>query len=187
MNGLGDCVFGSWSPTIGDPTFVGWFTVFFYLLAGILSAGLFVRQSGRQRAFWLILATLLLLLAINKQLDLQSALTATGRCLSQAQGWYEDRRAIQLVFILAVVGISFVLAIVVSWMMRREFRHIWPALIGLSFLLAFVVIRAAGFHHFDRLIGSQIGSVRVNWILELGGIALIIANAAYLLLQKGRG
>jgi hypothetical protein len=46
-------------------------------------------------------------------------------------------------------------------------------------LLTFIAIRAASFHHFDRFIGHEVGGVRMNWILELGGISLIAANAAW--------
>ncbi|MDB5657901.1 MAG: isopropylmalate isomerase large subunit [Cypionkella sp.] len=37
----------------------------------------------------------MLILAVNKQLDLQSALAATGRCIAQFQGWYRARRDVQ--------------------------------------------------------------------------------------------
>ena len=38
-------------------------------------------------------------------------------------------------------------------------------------LVSFVLIRAASFHHVDLLLRA--GPVRLNWVLELGGIGLI--------------
>lgn len=165
---------------------MGWATVAFYFVASVVSLGVFFKKSGRQRAFWLILSVLLFLLAINKELDLQSALTAAGRCLAQAQGWYEDRQSVQILFILVIIGLSILIGLTLAWAMRREFKDIWLALLGLAFLLAFVAIRAAGFHHFDRFIGYEFGNLRVNWILELGGIGMILANAVVLLLRRRR-
>lgn len=182
-----NCVLADWSPTLGDPTVMGWVTVAGYLLATVLAVVVFVRQSGRQRVFWLGLSCLLLALAINKQLDLQSALTAAGRCLAKAQGWYDQRQAVQLQFILIIAGTSLVAACIIAWLMRRELIHIWLGLLGLTILLAFIVIRAAGFHHFDAFIGFQIGGIRMNWILELGGIAAISFNALHLLLRGRKG
>jgi len=40
-----------------------------------------------------------LALGINKQLDLQTALTEAGRVLARYQGWYEQRQFVQLVVI----------------------------------------------------------------------------------------
>ena len=179
------CISARWSPEIGDPTIMGWVTVACYFVAGVVAALVFSRQSGRQRVFWLALAVILFALTINKQLDLQSALTAAGRCMAKLQGWYAERKTFQIKFILWIIGASVGTMIFLTWVMRRDLAQMWLALAGLLFLLTFVAIRAAGFHHFDQFIGYKIGSVRMNWILELGGIAMIAANGLYLLLRKG--
>ena len=181
------CVSATWSPTIGDPSVMGWVTVVAYVAAGGLAALACRGRSGRRRAFWLVLAVILLALALNKQLDLQSALTATGRCLAKAEGWYARRRPVQVAFIVFVIATGLLVAAILFRTMRRDLREVWLALIGIVFLLAFIAIRAAGFHHFDRVIGHAVGGVRVNWILELGGIAMIATNAAHLLLRRRTG
>jgi FtsH-binding integral membrane protein len=180
---LVNCVFTSWSPTLGDPTVMGWVTVVCYLAATVLSAFTSYSLIGRQRVFWLGLTVLLLALAINKQLDLQSALTEAGRCLAKAQRWYEERQSVQVKFIFWVMATSLVAALLSAWVMRHDLGKIWLALVGLAFLVAFIAVRAAGFHHFDRFIGFAFGSIRMNWVLELGGIAAIIGNALFLLLR----
>ena len=180
------CVSASWSPTIGDPGVMGWVTVAAYLAAALLALQVCFGLAGRQRVFWLGLSIILLALAVNKQLDLQTALTEAGRCLARAQGWYDNRRTVQVDFILFIMAASVVMAVSFFWIMRRSIGDTWLALTGLAFLLAFIPVRAAGFHHFDRLIGYQIGAVRMNWIMELGGIAMISANALYLLLRWPR-
>lgn len=184
LSDLADCVFMTWSPQIGDPTAMGWATVALYLATGGLAALVARRQYGRQRIFWLGLAVLLFALTINKQLDLQSALTAAGRCMAKAQGWYAERQSFQIKFIFTMIGASLLAAVLLIWAMRRDLADISFALIGLVFLLAFIAVRAAGFHHFDRFIGYEFASVRMNWVIELGGIAMIATNGLYLLLRK---
>ena len=49
---------------------------------------------------WFGLSILLLVLGINKQLDLQTLLTALGREIAQENGLYESRREIQLIFVI---------------------------------------------------------------------------------------
>ena len=183
---LVNCVFGMWSPTLGDPTAMGWVTVVCYLAAAVLAVFVFFWQTGRQRIFWLGLAIFLVALAVNKQLDLQSALTAAGRCMAQAQGWYEERRSVQVIFIVAIICFSFSVAVSSAWLLRRDLTEIWLALVGLAFLAAFIAVRAAGFHHFDQFIDVEFGSVRMNWALELGGIFAVIINALYLLLRGNK-
>jgi hypothetical protein len=56
-------------------------------------------------------------------------------------------------------------------------RRICLALLGLGAITLFVLIRAVGFHHIDRLIGARVAVLRVNWLLELGGIGLFILGA----------
>ncbi len=185
LNELVTCVFEFWSPKIGDPTAIGWLTVAVYALTAILAMVVFARQRGRQRIFWFGVCIMLFALAINKQLDLQSAVTAAGRCLAQAQGWYEDRQAIQIIFIISFVVTSLVLGLLLAWALRRHIGRIWLALIGVALLVGFVAVRAAGFHHFDRFIGYEFANIRMNWVMELGGITLIAINAL-LLLRKRR-
>lgn len=176
------CINTRWSPKVGDPTGLGWATVGCYAVAAFLAMCAAIREhDGGERVFWAILVLALAALAINKQLDLQSALTATGRCISQFQGWYEDRRGFQARFILGLLGACAVLTVFLFWRMRRRLAANWLALLGFSFLIAFVAIRAVGFHHFDEIIQTKVVDIRVNWILELGGIAMIALNALWLL------
>ena len=176
------CFDDRWSPTIGDPSIMGWVTVAAYGVTALLTARLALGRPGQpERVFWLMLALILAAMTVNKQLDLQSALTAFARCLSKAQGWYENRKWVQTGFILGLLGASIVFLVGLGLMMRRHLRRTWCAVLGLVFLTGFVAIRAVGFHHFDVLIKSDFSGIRINWLLELGGIGLILANVLVLL------
>jgi len=164
-------------PGIGDPTFVGWLTVAAYFGTAALCGLVAVRGRGRARWLWWSLALLLVVLGINKQLDLQSWFTAVGRAISRAQGWYGLRRMLQFWFIVAVAGAFGALLLLAVWILRAEMRRYWPALLGMSGLLGFVLVRAASFHHVDLLINRRVIGVRINWLLELGAIGLVFAAA----------
>src|SRR5687768_5262697 len=84
-----------WHPGIGDPTFMGWVTVAMYFLAALLCARAAFALPPRslksqERVFWFFLCVVLLFLGVNKQLDLQTWLTLTGKRVAIAQGWYEQ-------------------------------------------------------------------------------------------------
>ncbi len=163
---------------------MGWLTVLVYLAAGLASlraARGLEREgtAGRERRFWWIAGGLMLFLAVNKQLDLQSLLTMIARCHASLHGWYDARRGLQRAFIYAVAGGGVVVLALLALMLRGILRRVWPALAGLGFVSAFVVIRAASFHHMDGLIGATALGLRVNWLLELPGPLLVLGVALH--------
>ncbi len=172
-----------WSAGLGDPHPMGWITVGVYALAAVLSArratlGPFAPDSRkRERLFWALAAILLGLLAINKQLDLQTLLTEIGRCAARAQGWYENRQVVQRWFILGVIVSGTLLVGFLALLMRRTLRRTGLAILGLGLVFTFVAVRAAGFHHVDILIGTEVAGLRMNWLLEMPGPALVAVAA----------
>ncbi|MBB3693409.1 isopropylmalate isomerase [Sphingomonas sp. BK580] len=177
-----------WHPQIGDPTAIGWITVLAYPVAALLCAAAQRRDGAgpRPRFFWLWLAVLLVLLGINKQLDLQSLFTQVLRDRAKAHGWYERRREFQALFIFVIAGIGAALLAALPYVMRHQPRARNIALAGLVFLYGFILVRASSFHHVDWALSQTILCVRLNWILELGGI-LIAAAGAMTVSQNPRG
>ena len=174
---------GSWSPTIGDPSLRGWLTVAAY---GVAAAACW-RAAGRERRaeparaglelLWRILAAALVLLGFNKQLDLQSAVTELGRILAHGQGWYEQRRTVQIAFIAVVcasgaLGVAYLL-----YLARGAHGGVRWALLGTLLLVTFIAVRAASFHRVDLFLGLRHAGVTLNFALEVGGILLILAGA----------
>jgi hypothetical protein len=172
-----------WEPGIGDPTFMGWFTVAAYFATGLLCgcAAWAARPTEGKRwstvLFWAGAALFLFGLGINKQLDLQTWFTLTGKNLALRQGWYEDRRAYQALFIAFVLLAGMAVMAGLVRLTRGNFRQLRLALLGLAFLGCFIVVRAASFHNVDQMLGFRIGGAKVNWILELGGTAAVALSA----------
>jgi hypothetical protein len=167
---------GQWSPQIGDPSFMGWFTVASYFACALFSAIIVLinRKADRQFFFfWGMISLLMILLGVNKQLGLQSLVTEIGRQIARAQGWMDHRRIVQLWFI--VVFGSAAIAIFAWFVIKMKdfFKRFSLAFVGLFFLLSFIIVRACSFHHFDEVLGFRFFELKVNWLLELPGIYLI--------------
>lgn len=175
---------GSWLPGIGDPTVGGWLTVAAYLAAA-WSCWRLVSPAGLQRQpmpaadrrFWWLLAAAMLFFGINKQLDLQTAVTEIGRAVAKSGGWYEQRHRVQIAFIAVVAALGAAGLGALLWVSRPLTRGRALALGGLCFLGSFIVIRAASFHHVDLLIHDDFFGLRWNWIIELSAIGMLAAGA----------
>ena len=121
----------NWSPGIGDPTVGGWITVVLYFLAAV-SCWVIARKldhDTQERRIWWSISILFLALGINKQLDLQTALTEAGRVLANFQGWYAKRRLVQLGFIV-LVAIFCMIATITLLIWARD--HAAPDLVCLN-------------------------------------------------------
>jgi len=182
-----------WRPGIGDPTFVGWLTVAAYVVAASLAARAFAtarraevrfsvsepgvaRDQRSMKHLWLLITITMVLLGLNKQLDLQTLLIQAVRDRAYANGWYNDRRRYQVDFILVISAAAVLFGIGLSLRLRRVLRRVIVAVAGLGMLVVFVLIRASSFHYVDRAL-SMGGRFRVNAIVELSGIGLIIGAA----------
>jgi len=169
-----------WRPTIGDPSFMGWFTVAAYAVGAALAAMAGWRPvddegelQGRRNWLWLAVAALMACLCVNKQLDLQSLFTDIGRVVARHQGWYDQRRDFQRWFVLAVLAGAGVFAGFFLWRCREFWLRHKLLTAGLLFLLTFIVVRAISFHHFDVILRTRVFGVRMNWAFELTGICLV--------------
>ncbi|MEM1354422.1 MAG: hypothetical protein AAGH88_06010 [Planctomycetota bacterium] len=172
-----------WAIGIGDPSVFGWATVAAYLLAALLCllawrhANAAYPGHARLRLFLGSTTLLMLALAINKQLDLQTFITQTGKDLAKVQGWYDQRRAAQRSFVFGVAGAGALAMLLALFLLRGLLGRVGVIMLGLCVTLSFVVVRAASFHHVDHLIGMELVGVRVNVILELGGIMMVCLGA----------
>lgn len=182
---------GEWKPGIGDPTIQGWTITILYFVAVALCVWAALRAYFRHRRgagglnhvyFWAGLGLLLLLLGINKQLDLQTWLWWTGRRLAHEEGWYDARRWVQGFFILCITTGGAAMVTGFAWLSRGAAHHHKLALAGAVFVAGFVIIRAASFHHVDALLDIDLGAIDLNALLELPGIVCVILSAAYSLL-----
>lgn len=170
-------IFGKihWVPDIGDPTIIGWLTVAVYFTVSLicLKAAFTTKNDKSTKTFWIFLTIFLVFLGINKQLDLQTLFTLIGKNLAIEQGWYKDRRIIQVGFIVLLGLVGTIGLIYLFKKYKNTASEVKTALAGCIVLFSFILIRASSFHHMDILINFEIRGVKMNWILELGGLTII--------------
>lgn len=177
---MNDGWIGAWSPGIGDPTLGGWITVALYAWTAWMCHRVLRRNhqqrltaSPNERIIWRLLFVGTIALGINKQLDLQSAMTEAARMLAVEQGWYDNRRQFQEAFIAAVpvVGLTMLMAMTyLVW--QAPAPTLWTCA-GATGLLMFVAIRASSFHHVDEMLGWRLAGMRLNWLLEMGSLLVM--------------
>lgn len=188
---------GHWSPGIGDPNAAGFITVALYVAAAMTClwvARRIRREEGaaplNRREFWVWCGSSILLwfLGANKQLDLQTAFTEIGRILARREGWYAQRAHFQNGFIALLSGGGVLSASTLLVLLRRVSRHAKVAALGMCAIGVFVLIRASSFHKVDAFLGERLINMRMNWILEMGGISIVLlAGLGRLRILKARG
>jgi hypothetical protein len=147
-----------------------------------------MRPVVTKREFWAwsVFSVLLWLLAVNKQLDFQTALTEIGRMLARKQGWYWHRAHVQKAFIGALCGFG-LLCVIASWIALCGLGSaVKVAALGICCIGVFVLVRASSFHRVDAFLGHRLVHLRMNWLLEMGGI-LITLCAALLRVRAAAG
>jgi len=160
-----------------DQSSFAWFVVAAYF-AGALAAFAASRSASRNEArFWLGVSLLLVLLGFNKELDLQSLLTEFGRALTRAIGIYEQRRLLQGLFLLLVAGAAAFAILRLTRILHRCSAAAKTAAVGIAVLFAYILLRAASFHHIDDWVTVDLRGLRSGWWLELAGIVVIALSA----------
>jgi hypothetical protein len=175
----------NWTPGIGDPTVAGWVTVVLYFAAA-LSCAIAARRlanapvgNRNETLAWATIAAAFVALGINKQLDLQTALTELGRVVIMNSEYRELKSVVQLSFIAFVAVVCIVSGLTLYGLMRRTSSATSLALMGTTFILGFVFIRAASFHHIDRFISARFLLLKWNWIVEMGGINVVLVASLW--------
>ena len=172
---------GAWHAGIGDPTVLGWVTVFAYLAATLRCTfkAFKLEKHDVNYYFWLYLALFLLLLAINKQLDLQSWFTQLMRTTAQTHGWYSHRKPLQLAFIVFLASSMLITLLSIRLKLAQSWHNYPLTWLGVVVLSTFILMRAASFSHIDRMINYPIFGTRLNGVMEVGSILLIIFGSYF--------
>jgi hypothetical protein len=121
----------------------------------------------------------LIVLALNKLFE--GSVTGFIRMLAMEEGWYDQRRVVQIEFIAVVALVCLLVVGVLLLLARHAPAATQIALVGTMMLLALGLVRDASLHQIDHLMGQRIIGLKVNWIFELGGLGLV------LLASKWRG
>ena len=168
-----------WQFGFGDPYPVGYFICASYIAVSALC--LYAGLSGNRITgadekngsilLWSGLALILLLLGINKQLDLQSLLIAIGRILAISQGWFDNRREVQALFAGIFTILSACIFLFIVWKLKTQFLENSYVLWGILLITSFIVMRALSINHIE--LNPFDTRMHLSTIHETAGIACI--------------
>lgn len=162
----------AWRPGLGDPSLMGWLTVAAYFAGAGLWFWRRPLAPARARNFGAALGYGLLILGINKLFNFTGVMTALLQGLAYQDQWYDQRRIGQTVFIALLLAFGVVAAAYLFFWKIELSPSLRVALVGLVFLLALALGRAASLHAVDALLYRPIAGIKLNWVLELAGIGL---------------
>ncbi len=121
----------------GDLTVLGWTVFLAYFGAAALcyrAAASCWRDPGassRLCRVWIALSAILVILGVNKQLDLHVWLNAYGRKLAESEGWYQNRGFAQVTFFSGLaVAVAGSLLCFLIWMAGGTFGRCPEPLLG---------------------------------------------------------
>jgi len=177
---------------IGDPTSLGWLITIFYLIGFSLSlsAGIGVNKRNKHSKnyengfIWLVFAAFLLILGVNKQLDLQTLFFSLGRKIAAEGGWYDQRRAVQALFVIIFTFIVLLLLVLSVRWIKGKWKWYGMPFAGALLLLLFVMIRAASLNHvqFGLVFANSTRYILCS-ILELLGILIMCAGTVQCMIR----
>lgn len=179
----------------GHLTGLGWTMFALYLVAALLSfraAATLVRspQSAvssmpacSTRCVWIWFGIVLAALGVNKPLNLQTWLIELGRQIANKEHLMAHRNELFALFFagFTLAIIALLVTIVFRWreLIVRFARQSPLALGGFGLICAYIVIRAADIDHVDETMGFDLERIPFLWLLEAGGLLLIITESLH--------
>lgn len=162
-----------WKLGIGDASAFGYFAVALYMAASLV----FHRRVRLDSDGFSKAASYgMLFLALNKGLDLQTAVADWGKHVALDGHWYGGRSVVQLTFI--ALGVLF--GVWALWSLPRRLGATWPhhrmTALPLTGLVVFILVRASSLHQLSFL-GREWSGIRVGTAVEVGLTMLVILGA----------
>lgn len=152
-------------------------------IASLLAAGTASqrRQPPRHWSAWVVIAVVFALLAIIRVAGIEELLRDMLREALRADSAYADRRAIQRPLAAAALVAITALAGFMLWRQARgkKGRRNVALLVanGSALVMALLLaLRIISLHQVDSLL---YGPLKLNWMIDLGASALVLASAAY--------
>jgi hypothetical protein len=174
-------------------TALGWTMFALYLIAALFSfraaagsvrgqppvvSSQWSSQTGR---FWIWLGVILAALGLNKPLNLQTRLIELGRRITGREHLTAHSTGLHILFFLGFIllVILFFAAIVprFSCHLGRFARQLPLAAGGCVLICLYIFIRAASIDRVDQMLGFHLDHVPFLWLLEAGGLMLVIVQA----------
>lgn len=128
---------------------------------------------------WLVLAATLIFIGWPTHYTVMGEFTQRLRDSAAAEGWYNNRRVFQEMALFGAVLIGTVGTLALCALLWKRLARYGPALLSISFFVAFLVIELLSEHDIDRIITRMAGPINVYTWLLLFGLSLSSASLAW--------
>lgn len=167
---------GFWREYRGDYSLAGWVLTFGYLFCAVLLF-LCLKNSAftdfKEKLFWVSLFGIIVLFAINKQLDLQLLITDIARTAAKEYQVYEQRKPFQIRVIALFASIALGLFGLVSVLVWKSHKTLLLALTGVAVIFGYFVLRLVSYHAIEEIMKQRYVFISLYDVLELAGVALV--------------
>jgi len=166
------CGFDDWMDIWGDPLLSGTIFMVAYGVTALLIFRAAHHAEVRERWYWRLCGFIFIFQFLNTNLDLHALVWTTGRCLAHAQGWYENRREVQVIFL---IGLALLVVLVLLSILILFYRNMFNNILltaGVIVALGFTMVKGINYHNLEQFYGDEIGPFRVADFIEFCGIAL---------------
>ncbi len=168
--------FQRWINEIGDPGLLPWVAVFLYLGAAWASGRATRRaRSNAERIFWIGVSTVAFLLAVNKQLDIQTLVMRCGRVAAKTAELGADRRLAQKI---AAIALAVGATMLFAWLllsMKKLDQAMRVTLAGGGLVALYILSRSGSILHLPAL--SPLLPRLLRALIETLGAMLMLLGA----------
>lgn len=164
-----------WWLRLGDPGITGLgMTALYFVVVFFMFRHLFSLPAGGERSMWGVASVIVLLLALNKQLDLQHYMNKVGYCTFYRSGMMSEKDAAQsdfgaLVLLLAAIGTAALI-----WIFRRHLAANLPLIAGLALIALYLAMQVSRFEHLAGGLLQRLAQLRVHRIIEAAGLLTLL-------------
>ncbi len=177
------CGIDDWMDIWGDPLLSGSIFMVSYGVTAWLILRAALGNTGRERLYWRICGFLFFFQLVNTNMDLHALVWTTGRCLAHAQGWHENRREIQIFFLIALALLVTIAVLIILIVFLRNILRNALLTLGVVVALGFTMIKGISYHGIEQYYGISAGPFRVADFIEYSGIVLAFFAALLRLRQ----
>lgn len=168
-------------PSILSLAAAGLYVIVIVACAAATGSARKTRQAPWHFWTWGLLAVLFAILLAARLTGIEEALRDASRLALRSEGTYDARRGTQSLVVAVIIMGGGVMALylfyraVTGSLRRRDITVKLAIAAGLA-MAGLVTLRMISLHAIDRIL---YGSLKINWVADVGASALVIAAAAY--------
>ena len=141
-------------------------------------------EAIKNRLKWWIITILFFLIGINSIFNFHIHLSELFREYAHIEGWYEDRRSFQMLFLAVIISFGIITDLALQSKLKEISLNNRMVIYGTAFLGSIFLFDIISFHPVDSLFNSYIFGCKIRLILELAGIIWVAVSLVLKINQR---